>query len=556
MQQTDFDAVIVGAGFAGIYQLHKLRSQGLSVLVIDQASDVGGTWFWNQYPGAMSDTESYIYRFSWDKEDLRTYPWKDHYVKQPEVLAYLNHIVKKHDMRKNMRFNTELKSADWDDKNSVWRIETSGGALTSRYFVTCLGLLSKQNFPDIPGIDSFKGEKYHTGAWPQGVDLTGKRVGVIGCGSTGVQVITAVADKVKTLTCFQRHPQYSVPSGDGPVSPEYRAKINENYDQIMEQLRNSAVAFGFEESTIPTMSVSEEERERTFQRAWDLGNGFRFMFWTFNDITVDPAANEAACQFIRRKISEVVTDPEKARKLTPHDLYARRPLCDGGYYQQFNRSNVDIVDLKETPITELVSTGIKTSDGTVHDLDVVIFATGFDAVEGNYSRLRIHGRGGQTLKDHWDNGPTAYLGVCVPDFPNMFMVTGPMGPFTNIPPTVETHVEFIADTIERAEKQRHGGKEVVIVEATAQAERDWIDECEDVAKDSLFKKTDSWIFGKNITGKKTALRFYFGGLKKYRDALSEVVENDYRGFKPLTGGGGGGGGGGSGGRTKGIEARL
>lgn len=485
----------------------------------------------------MSDTESYVYRYSWDKEDLLSYPWQDHYVKQPEVLAYLEHVVKKHDLRKNMRFNTELLSANWDDVDGIWRLETSnGGSLTTRYLVTCLGLLSKQNYPDIPGIGSYRGEMYHTGSWPRNVDLTGKRVGIIGNGSTGVQVITDIAGKVKTLTCFQRRPQYSVPSGDGPVSPEYRKWVNENYDQIMEQVRNSLVGFGFEESTIPTMSVSPQERERIFQAAWDKGNGFRFMFWTFNDITIDPEANEEACKFIRKKISEIVKDPEKARKLTPYDYYARRPLCDGGYYQQFNRENVDIVDLKETPITEITPKGIKTSDGTEHELDVVIFATGFDAVDGNYNRLRIHGRGGETLKDHWIDGPTSYLGVAIPNFPNLFMVTGPMGPFSNIPPCLETHVEFISDTIERAEKERKARQQKVLVEATPEAEKGWIDDCEKVAANSLFKKTDSWIFGTNVTGKKVALRFYFGGLKAYRDLLTDVVEHDYRGFKPLVAG--------------------
>lgn len=377
----------------------------------------------------MSDSESFVYRYSWDKEDLTSYPWKDHYVKQPEVLAYLEHVVERYDLRKHMRFNTTLESASFNDDECIWEIETSNGApLKVRYMVTALGLLSKQNYPDIAGITSFSGELYHTGNWPKQHDFRNKRVGVIGCGSTGVQVITALAKEVKQLVCFQRSPQYSVPSGDGPVSKEYRNSINARYDEIWDQVRNSAVAFGFEESTIPASSVSDEERTRMFQKVWDQGNGFRFMFGAFNDITTDKASNEAACEFIKSKIAEKVTDPEKRRKLMPTELYARRPLCDAGYYEVFNQENVDVVSLKETPITEIVPRGIKTGDGRLHELDVIVTATGFDAVEGNYTRLNVKGRGGQSLKEHWQNGPTAFLGVSVADFPNMFMITGPGGP--------------------------------------------------------------------------------------------------------------------------------
>ena len=281
MKQRNLDALVVGAGFGGIYALKKLRDLDLSVLAIDAAGDVGGTWYWNRYPGAMSDTEAFIYRYSWDKDDLLEYHWNDHYVKQPEVLAYLNHVVERYDLRKNIQFNTEFTSMDWDDSQQKWIVHTRDNeTFTARYVVTALGLLSKLNFPNIPGIRSFPGELYHTGAWPHEHDFTGKRVGIIGCGSTGVQVITQLGkeDKVKSLTAFQRTPQYSVPSGDGPVTPEYRDNINKRWPQIWDQVRTSLVAFGFEESTIPCMSVSPEERQRIFQENWDKGNGFRFMY--------------------------------------------------------------------------------------------------------------------------------------------------------------------------------------------------------------------------------------------------------------------------------------
>ena len=407
------------------------------------------------------------------------------------MLAYLNHVVDKYDLHKHIQLNTELLSAEWDDSDHVWRVQVSTGeTLTARYLVTALGLLSKQNYPAIKDIEKYRGEMHHTAKWPSGFSFAGKRAGVIGCGSTGVQVITDIAPRVKSLTCFQRHPQYSVPSGDGPVSAEYRAFVNAHYDEIFDQVRHSITAFGFKESTVPAMSVSAEERERVFQENWDKGNGFRFMFGTFCDITYDRDANEAACEFIRGKIAQIVKDPEKVRKLTPRDWYARRPLCDGGYFQQFNRENVDVVDLKETPITEMTETGIRTSDGKVHELDVVIFATGFDAVDGNYTRVRIRGRDGETLKDHWKNGPTSYMGVCVPGFPNLFMITGPNGPFTNIPPTIETQVVFITDAIKMAEESRKK-----VVEAMPEAEDAWSATCEQLAANSLFKVTDSWVGG-------------------------------------------------------------
>lgn len=331
-----------------------------------------------------------------------------------------------------MRFNTQMHDASWSDKDQRWHLTITGNKnLSARYVVTGLGLLSKTNLPDIPGLQSFQGDMHHTAKWPKDYDLNGKRVAVIGNGSTGVQVITEIGRLVKELTCYQRHPQYSVPSGDKKVTPEEREHWNRNWENIFDQVHNSITGFGFVESGISYHDVGPEERERIFQENWDKGNGFRFMFGTFNDISTDAEANEGACDFIRRKIDEIVKDPKKAEKLKPYDVYARRPLCDGNasngqkYFEQFNRDNVDIVDLKETPITQIEQKGIRTSDGTLHEHDVIIFATGFDAVEGNYTRLAIHGRDGISLKDYWDDlGPTAYLGCSVPDFPNLFMISG------------------------------------------------------------------------------------------------------------------------------------
>lgn len=535
-----YDAIIIGAGFGGLYMLKKLLDQGLKVKTLDAAGDVGGTWYWNRYPGAMSDTESYIYRYSWDKEDLQSYPWDEHYIKQPQALAYLNHMADRHNLRPHIQFNTEMTSAQYDEDRNVWVIDTSTkDTFTAHYLVTALGLLSKQNWPDIPGREKFKGEVYHTGNWPKSHDFKGKKVGIIGNGSTGVQVITQLGkeNEIDKLITFQRHPQYSVPSGDGPVSPSYRSQINSNYDQIWSQVRNSAVAFGFEESTVPCMSVTPEQRRAKFQEAWELGNGFRFMFWTFSDLTLDPAANEEACEFIRSKIREIVKDPEKARKLCPTEYYARRPLCDAGYYEVFNNPKVEVVALQEDPIERITETGVKTSK-TEYDLDVLIFATGFDAVDGNYTRLAIRGRGGESLKEHWSEaGPETYLGVCVNNFPNLMMITGPNGPFTNIPPTIETHVEFIADTIALAEKKNPKndgrGEKGAVIEPTRDAEKGWTDICNQLSKDSLFRKAPSWIFGANIPGKRYSSLFFFGGLKDYRRRLKEIMDAGYVGFKPF-----------------------
>lgn len=551
MENETWDVVIVGAGFAGIYQLYRLLGAGLKVKLIEQGKGPGGTWYWNRYPGAMSDTESFVYRFSWDSDDLREYPWQRQYLQQKDVLAYLEHVVDRHDLRKHMRFDTELLGADYDEAEKVWKVETSTGALTTRFLITALGLLSKQNWPDIPGMATYKGELYHTARFPEEYDLRNKRVGVIGCGSTGIQLITTIASQVKTLTCFQRRPQYSVPAGDKPVTAEDRESVNRNYDQIWHQVKNSFVGMGFEESKTPAMSVSAEERQRVYQEAWDKGNGLRFMFGTFSDISTDEQANETACAFIREKIAQMVKDPVKAKKLTPTEPYARRPLCDTGYYQQFNRDNVDIVDLKETPIESFTETGIKLVDGTVHELDVVICATGFDAGDGNYNRLRIRGRNQQSLKEHWQQEPTSYLGASVPNFPNFFMITGPKSVFSNIPPAVEACVDFITGMIQRAEEHSHGaangtvngaingtvngdaGKHAVEIEATSEAERDWVDLCNVLSATSLFTKTDSWIFGSNVAGKKRSVLFFFGGLGLFRQKLQEVVDAGYKGYKPF-----------------------
>jgi cyclohexanone monooxygenase len=525
-QTLSVDAVVIGAGFGGIYMLHKLRNGlGLKVRAYDKAGGVGGTWYWNKYPGALSDTEAHIYQYSFDKEMLQDWDWKNRYWNQADILAYLQAVVERHDLGKDIRLNTSIESLVFNDASNNWTVTTGDAeTVTARYVVCALGLLSKINLPDIKGRDSFRGAMVHTGDWPADLTLAGKRVGVIGTGSTGTQFICAASKLAGHLTVFQRSAQYSVPSGNGPVGEEYVKKIKANYDQIWEQVRSSFVGFGFQESEVPAMSVSEEERDRVFQEAWEKGNGFRFMFGTFSDVAIDPAANRAARLFIRKKIAEIVKDPETARKLTPTDLYAKRPICNLDYYEIFNRDNVTLVSTKENPIIEITPRGVLTDDGVEYELDVLVFATGFDAVDGNYHQMDIRGRGGRTIQQHWKDGPTTYLGVATTGFPNMFMVLGANSCFANIPPVIEAQVEFISDLIGRA--QRTGAA----VEPTDEAESYWTATCKQIADTTLFAKTESWIFGANIPGKPHTVLFYMGGLAPYRQMLADVARADYAGF--------------------------
>ena len=521
------DALVVGAGFGGIYMLHKLRNElGLDAVAIDKAAGVGGTWYWNKYPGALSDSEGFVYQYSFDRDLYTQTPWKTKFVRQLEILEYLNGVVDRYVLREHIALETAMTDATFDEVAGIWTVHTDRGVtFECRFLVNGLGLLSATNVPDVPGMDTFAGRLVHTGAWPEDLDLTGKRVGVIGNGSTGNQVITATAPIAGHLTSFQRSPQYSVPAGNRELSQEELQSHRDNFAANWDQVRNSSVAMGFEESAVETFSVSAEERERIFEQAWQTGGGFRFMFETFCDIATNEAANEEAANFIRRKIAHIVKDPDTRRKLTPTDLYARRPLCDSGYYETFNRPNVSLVSLKDTPITHLTEEGIVTADGTLHELDVLIFATGFDAVDGNYVRVDIRGRDGESLRDHWSDGPTSYLGVATSGFPNMFMILGPNGPFTNLPPSIETQVEWIADAISHVSRSDAGWLEVKPAIESA-----WTETCSEIADQTLFPRAASWIFGANIPGKKRTVMFYLGGIKDYRSITAAESADGYPGF--------------------------
>lgn len=523
----DFDAIVVGAGFGGLYALKRLRDDlGLNAHLFEQGSGVGGTWYWNKYPGAMSDTRSHLYCYSFDRDLLQDQVITQHYRMQPEILNYLEHVAERYDLNRDISLNSEVTAANWDEDAGLWKLTLADGrTVRSRFIVTALGLLSKPNIPPIKGIENFTAEVVHTARWPETASWKGKRVGIIGTGSTGVQVITAIAPEVESLTVFQRSPQYSVPSGNDYVDADFIKGIKDSYDEIWANEKNSLTVFGAKESNISAHSVSAEERERIFEEAWAEGGGFRFMFGTFNDIIADEEANKYAQDFIRRKIASIVTDPVKAQKLMPKDLYAKRPLCDAGYYQRFNQDNVDVVDIKDNPIDHLDGNEVVLADGDRHELDMLIFATGFDAVDGNYMRLNLTGRGGLTIQDHWKDGAHTFLGIINVDFPNMFMVLGPNSPFSNLPPAIEIQVDMITDLIK--ETLDRGARQI---EPTPEAERGWLEVCRELTEATILPRAKSWIFGANIPGKPYTLTFYMGGYVGYKHVLADIRQSNYAQF--------------------------
>ncbi|KAF2415676.1 cyclohexanone monooxygenase, variant 1 [Tothia fuscella] len=530
-EETYHDALVVGTGFGGLYSLHLLKQLGLDVKAIDSAEDVGGTWFWNKYPGARTDVESHVYRYSWDKELLQSSPWPNNYLRQPELQKYFQEVARKHDLYKHIAFKTELQAATWDDRTHQWRIKVSSGkVLVVRYLVTAIGITHKKNVPDIPGLESFKGQVTHSSAWSPEIQYENKRIAVIGSGASGVQLVGALGEKAKSVTHLIRNAQYVLPASYRSVSEEERKLVNQRYDRIWNDVFASAVGFGFPEPNRPTLSVSPEDREKIFQDLWDQGSGFRFLFGGFSDIATNEAANKEAIKFIHKKIREIVKDPQKAEVLTSSDWFARRPLTDDRYYAGFNQENVTAVDLKKTPIKSINAEGIETSDGKTHAVDLIVFATGFDTSDGSYYVVDFKGRNGKSLKEHWADGPQTNLGATTAEFPNLFFINGPGAPFANNPPVTEIGAEFAADLIARAESFRKNGNGSGVVESTKESDNDWFEVTKQVAEMTLFSKTPSWFFGENIPGKTVAPRFYFGGLGRFRAAIAEVKAKEYAGF--------------------------
>jgi cyclohexanone monooxygenase len=524
----DVDAIVIGSGFAGLYALYKLRNElGLEVRAFENASDVGGTWYWNRYPGARSDTEVSAYCYSFDRELYDTWKWTQRYPRQPEILHYLQNFSRRYDLRRSITFDTNVTRATFDEDPARWEILTDGGERwTAQFLVEGVGLLSSTNFPNFPGEERFEGEIFHTARWPHHpVDFSDKRVGVIGTGASGIQVIAELGQTAGHLTVFQRTPQYVVPAQHGPIPSQLLDDIQRDYEGYWRKTLASVTAFGFDESDVSAEAVDEAERDAIFERVWNSGGGFQFMFATFNNIGVSREANEAAAEFIRRKIKSIVKDPKVAELLTPHDLYARRPPCCDGYYETFNQENVTLVDVKTHPIVEITERGIRT-DNADYDLDVIVFATGFDAVTGNYLKFDQYGRAGASLAERWRTRPVDHLGMMVADFPNMFMIFGPMGPFTNQPPAHEAQVNWIANAIQFVRDHTKDS-----IEPTHEAEQQWMNLCDDIAYGTLFPQCDSWINGSNIPGKPVTVMFFMGGMGAYMEHLIDAESTGYKGFR-------------------------
>ena len=523
------DAVVVGAGFSGLYMSHRLRELGLSVQVFEKAPDVGGTWYWNRYPGARCDSESHIYCYSFSEEIRDQWEWSERYPEQPEILEYLRFAADNLDLREQISFETAVESATFDEDAGMWAVETDDGeAVTSRFFISAVGCLSEPYVPNFDNRDAFEGESYHTARWPQdGVDFEGKHVGVIGTGSTGIQLTPEVADRAEHLTVFQRTPNYAVPARNRPLEDEEWAEIKANYDDIWEDARFSWLGMPFEMKHATTAGLSDEEVRDALEERWQEG-GFRFLH-TFEDTLFNDDTNEIVSEFLREKIRAQVDDAETAEKLVPtdHPYGSKRPPMDyGGYYEMFNREHVTLADVKENPIEEFTPDGIRTTKRE-YDLDTVIFATGFDAMTGALLAMDIEGRDGHRLEEEWEGGPRTYLGLGVDGFPNLFTITGPQSPsvLSNMPVSIEQHVDWIAACIEYMHSE---GYEYIEPQSAA-AER-WVSQTNMLANEMLFSEAESWYRGANVPDKPRVFTPFPGGVETYRRECERVVENGYEGF--------------------------
>ncbi|MGM4991767.1 flavin-containing monooxygenase [Tardiphaga sp. 841_E9_N1_2] len=533
-QNARIDVVVVGAGFAGLYLLHKLRGLGLHVKVFEQGGDVGGTWYWNRYPGARCDVESMQYSFSFDNKLQQEWDWSERYAPQPEILRYAGHVADRYDLRKDIQFNTAVKSAVFDERANRWTVTTSDGqTTTAQHVVLATGCLSNARTPEFRGMKDFKGKVYHTGNWPhETVDFTGLRVGVIGTGSSAIQSIPLIAEQASQLTVFQRTANFSVPARNAPLTDDERKSFRDNYPEIRRQARedfkNGIV------QPIPdrgALDDPEHERREKYHARWTSG-GLTFM-GVYNNLVLDQRANDTAADFIRERISEIVSDPETARLLQPtdHPVGSKRICVDTDYYATFNRPHVTLVDIKAHPIEQILPHAVRTG-GKDYEVDALVLATGFDAMTGSVAKIDIRARGGQTLNDKWAEGPRTYLGLMSAGFPNLFIVTGPGSPsvLSNMIVSIEQHVDWITDCLSY---MRDRGAEVM--EATRPAEDKWVAHVNEVAAGTLYPQANSWYMGANIPGKPQIFMPYIGGVGVYRQICNDVAAKDYEGFAMTVG---------------------
>ncbi|MGK5115650.1 NAD(P)/FAD-dependent oxidoreductase [Geodermatophilus sp. CPCC 205506] len=524
------DVVIVGAGLAGLYMLHRVRGLGLSVRVFEAGGDVGGTWYWNRYPGARCDVPSLEYSYSFDPELEQEWEWSERYATQPEILRYIEHVADRFDLRRDVTFGTRVVSAVRDDPDNRWLVGTDGGEqVACTWLITAAGCLSAPKPPEIPGFDTFAGPVWSTSSWPhEGVDLTGLRVGVIGTGSSGIQSIPVLAEQAASLTVFQRTPNYSLPAHNAPLDPEYQREWKARYREHRAAVLQARTGILVERGTRSALEVDPGERTQRYEQCWDSGL-FACIPASFTDIITDLDANETAAEFVRGKIRDTVRDPQVAEALTPRGYpFGTKRIClDTGYYDTFNRDDVALVDLRRTPIVEITPRGVRTTDAE-HELDALVLATGFDAVTGPLLRMEIRGRDGVTLRERWAEGPRSYLGLQVSGFPNLFTITGPGSPsvISNVVVSIEQHVDWITECL------RHLREHAIdTIEPDRDAEDAWVQHVHDVAAVTLYPRAPSWFVGANVPGKPRVFMPYLGGVPAYRQKCDEVVAAGYDGFR-------------------------
>jgi cation diffusion facilitator CzcD-associated flavoprotein CzcO/acetyl esterase/lipase len=526
---SDVDVVVVGAGFSGLYLVHTLRKAGFSFRVLESGGDVGGTWYWNRYPGARCDIPTTDYTFSWDPDLEHEWTWSEKYATQPEILSYAQFVAKKHDMYRHISFDTKVNEAVWDDAARKWTVTTDGGEkISCRHYVMATGCLSVPKDPDIPGTDRFGGRVFVTGRWPhEKVDFTGRRVAVIGTGSSGIQSIPLIAEEALQVTVFQRTPNFSVPAFNGPVSEDRRAPLQADRGAYREAARWSRGGVPLAPSTASALLTAPDERRRMFDEAWNRGELFSIL-GIFMDQASNREANEIVSEMIRERIRATVKDPRTAELLCPktYPFGTKRPCLDTNYFQTYNKPHVRLVDLNTSPISTINEKGIEFAGENV-EFDDIVYATGFDAMTGAIVGVDITGRGGLTLKKKWEHGPLQYLGLMTKDFPNLFMITGPGSPsvLSNMMVSIEQHVDWVTDTLVH---MRDNGWDTI--EPTDTAEDGWVRHGSDFANISLMKDTNSWYMGANVPGKPRVMLPYLGGVDGYRRVCNEVVEKGYLGF--------------------------
>lgn len=528
----DLDALIVGAGFSGLYLLHRFRKLGISARAIEAGSGVGGTWYWNRYPGARCDVESMQYSFSFSEDLQQEWRWSERFSAQPEILRYANHVADRFDLRRDIAFETRVTAAHFDEATGLWRISTDkGDRYTARYFIPATGCLSSARIPDFKGRDTFKGRMFHTGYWPhEPVSFKGERVAVIGTGSSAIQAIPVIAEEAAHLTVFQRTPNYSIPSRNEPMPDWYEKEWKDDYERRRAEARTTKNGIVTQFGEHAALEMSEADRLAEFEARWKSG-GTTFM-QAFRDLVLNQAANDTAAEFVRGKIRQIVKDPKVAELLAPKDypIGTKRICVDSHYFETYNRPNVTLVDVKTNPIEEITPEGVKVA-GKVYAVDSIVYATGFDAMTGTLAKIDIRGRDGEKLADKWAAGPRTYLGLMSAGFPNMFMITGPGSPsvLSNMMVSIEQHVDWTVDAIMHLETSK-----LALMEPTKAAEDDWVIHNNEVAHKTLYPKAASWYMGANIPGKPRIFLPYVGGVGNYRVKCDEIAAKGYEGFS-LTG---------------------